>query len=46
MFLEMGSTPALGGGPGVVQKGSWRVWGGVWEMIEICKIVNIPGKYV
>ena len=28
----------------MVQKGPWRVWGGVWEMIEICKIVKIPGE--
>ena len=42
----MGSTPAPGEGPGLVQKGPWESLGGVWKMIEICKIVKIPGKYV
>ena len=44
--LEMGSTPALGEGPRVVQKGPWEGLGGVWKMIEICKIVKILRKYV
>ena len=46
VFSRKGVHPGSGGCPGVVQKSPWRVWGGVWEMIEICKIVKIPEKYV